>query len=198
MKRRALFSEVARHRKEAYFLDRIGPDAKVLEVGSANGWAEKHLRARGRIHYTGLDLHAPANIVGDIRNWKTLGLESASFDVIIAFEVVEHVNCFQEFHDLLKPGGLLMLTSPVPSMDWLCRWLERRGLNQQRTSPHDHLIRFRDIPLFEPLELRTVGLIAQWGIFRKADQLALVTSICVQPQVGKRRREGDARRRAPP
>lgn len=85
----------------------------------------------------------------------------------MAFEVVEHVHCFREFAELLKPGGLLLLTSPVPHMDWLCKALEKVGLNQKRTSPHDHLIYFKNIPLFEPLETKTVGLMAQWGKFRR-------------------------------
>jgi SAM-dependent methyltransferase len=115
----------------------------------------------------GLDLHPPADIVGSILEWERLGLQASSFDVVIAFELVEHVVCFREMFALLKPGGLLMLTSPVPHMDWLCRILEILGLNQKRTSPHDHLVHFTDIPLFEPVTLKTVGLMAQWGIFRR-------------------------------
>ena len=82
-------------------------------------------------------------------------------------EVVEHVDCFREIFDMLRPGGLLMLTSPVPHLDWACRILERLGLNQRRTSPHDHLLYFRDVPLFEPLEIRTIGFMMQWERFRK-------------------------------
>jgi 2-polyprenyl-3-methyl-5-hydroxy-6-metoxy-1,4-benzoquinol methylase len=48
-------------------------------------------------------------------NGKGLALHPESFDVIIAFELIEHVDCFQEFYDLLKPGGLLMLTSSGPA-----------------------------------------------------------------------------------
>lgn len=45
--------------------------------------------------------------------------------------------------------------------------LEFLGLNHKRTSPHDWLIYFKDIPLFEPVETKNVALIAQWEIFRK-------------------------------
>ena len=41
------------------------------------------------------------------------------------------------------------------------------GLSQRRTSPHSHLIDFRRVPGFELVDLRRVGLLAQWGIFRK-------------------------------
>jgi hypothetical protein len=80
------------------------------------------------------------------------------------------VDCFQECHDLLKPGGLLMLTSPVPHMDWAMKTLEVLGLNQKRTSPHSNLTYFTKIPLFEPVELKTKAGLAQWGILRKPTQ----------------------------
>jgi hypothetical protein len=69
--------------------------------------------------------------------------------------------------DLLKPGGRLLVTTPVPHMDWACKTLERIGLNQQRTSPHSHLIYFKDIPFFTPVDTRVVKLIGQWGKFTK-------------------------------
>jgi SAM-dependent methyltransferase len=123
-----------------------------------------------------MDLAPPADIVGDIREWRSLGLEPASFDAIVALEVVEHVDCFQECWDLLRPGGLLLLTTPVPEMDWACKLLEALGLNQRRTSPHDHLIHFDDIPLFQPVETSVKGFIAQWGVFAKPPQGAAEVS----------------------
>ena len=162
-----LLSSYARKKKLEYFGAGIERQAWILEVGCADGWLGDYFRGGGFDNYVGLDLVGPADIVGDIRDWETIGIEKESFDVIIAFEVVEHVSCWQEFYDILKPGGMLMLTSPVPSMDWLCRMLELVGLNQKRTSRHNHLIWFKDIPLFEAIEIKTVGLMAQWGKFVK-------------------------------
>lgn len=162
-----LLSDYSRKRKQRFFLDRIPTNARVLEVGCGDSWVGDYLHAHGRQGYVGLDLAPPAEVVGDIRNWRSLGLEAASFDVVLAFEVIEHVDCIQEMVDLLKPGGLLMLTSPVPRMDGLCRLLEWVGLAQRRTGPHDHLVRFGDLPFVEVVELRRVAWLAQWGIFRK-------------------------------
>jgi 2-polyprenyl-3-methyl-5-hydroxy-6-metoxy-1,4-benzoquinol methylase len=162
-----LLSDYARKRKCRYFIDRIPKSARVLEVGCGGGWLKAYLRAGRWTNYVGLDLHPPADIVGDIRDWRKLGLHPESFDVIVAFEVVEHGDIFDAMYELLMPGGLLMLTSPVPSRDWICRWLEAAGLAQKRTSPHTHLVRFEDIPRFERVEVRRVGFLAQWGIFRK-------------------------------
>jgi len=67
----------------------------------------------------------------------------------------------------LKPGGVLLLTSPVPRMDWIMKLLEAAGLNQKRTSPHEHLIRFEEIPFFQQKELKIVGFLSQWGKLTK-------------------------------
>jgi SAM-dependent methyltransferase len=163
-----VLSAYARQKKIAYFMQDIPKSARILEVGCAEGWLGQYLKTHGWLNYVGLDLRpGAADVVGDIRDWQKLAIPARSFDVILAFEVVEHIHCFQEFFDLLKPGGLLMLTSPVPHWDWVCQCLEKLGLNQPRTSPHDHLIDFKEVPLFEPVEIKIVGLLAQWGKFRK-------------------------------
>jgi 2-polyprenyl-3-methyl-5-hydroxy-6-metoxy-1,4-benzoquinol methylase len=162
-----LLSDYARRKKIEYFFADIPKDARILEVGSGEGWVGEYLKTHGWKNYLGIDIKPPADIVGDLREWGKLGLEPASYDVIVAFEVIEHVDLFQEMYDLLRPGGKLLITTPVPHMDWACKILERVGLNQQRTSPHDHLTYFKDIPLFEPVDTRIVKLIGQWGKFRK-------------------------------
>ena len=162
-----LLSDYARKKKIEYFFSDIAKNARILEVGSGDGWVGRYLREQGWDNYRGLDISPPADVVGDIRSWRELGLQSESFDVVIAFEVIEHVVIFQEIYDLLRPGGMLLVTTPVPHMDWACKVLERIGLNQKRTSPHDHLTYFKDLPLFEPVDQRTVKLIGQWGKFRK-------------------------------
>jgi 2-polyprenyl-3-methyl-5-hydroxy-6-metoxy-1,4-benzoquinol methylase len=162
-----LLSDIARRKKIKYFLDPIPKDAAILEVGCGSKWVGEYLRGHGWTNYTGLDLFPPADVVGDIKRWRELGLEPESYDVIIAFEVIEHVDCCQECHDLLKPGGKLLLTSPVPHMDWAMKTLEALGLNQKRTSPHSNLTYFGRIPKFEPIELKTKAGLAQWGILRK-------------------------------
>src|SRR5271165_6155901 len=108
-----LLSRYAANKKIDYFLRTIPKDAAILEIGAGSGWAGKYLQDNGWTNYLGLDLFPPADLVGDIRHWSDLGLEAGSFDVILAFEIVEHVECFQECYELLKPGGMLMVTTPV-------------------------------------------------------------------------------------
>lgn len=162
-----LLSEYARRKKIRYFLEPIPKQARILEVGSGSGWVREYLTGRGWTNYTGIDLKPPADIVGDIRRWADLGLRPQSFDTIIAFEVVEHVDCLKDCYDLLRPGGSMLLTTPVPCMDWALRLLERLGLNQKRTSPHDALVWVSKAACFEHKCVRIVGLMSQWAVLRK-------------------------------
>ncbi|MBF0369598.1 MAG: class I SAM-dependent methyltransferase [Magnetococcales bacterium] len=162
-----LLSDIAQKKKIDYFFRNLPRDARILEVGSGSGWVGEWLRENGFIHHTGLDISPPAQVVGDINQWQQLGLAAESFDVIVAFEVVEHVDCFQACHDLLKPGGKLLLTSPVPHFDWFMAFLEKTGLNQKRTSPHDHLVYFKHVSQFTDKQIRVIAFLSQWGIFTK-------------------------------
>ena len=159
-------SEIAREKKLQFFFGQMRRDAKILDVGCADGWAEKWARERGWTDITGLDLMPPADVVGDIREWKNLGLEAHSFDAILAFEVLEHGDFAAPLHDLLRPDGRLMATTPVPHMDWLCQAGEAAGLLQRRTSPHTHLIDLRQLPRFKAVEHQVKGLVSQWGVLR--------------------------------
>ena len=162
-----LLSEYARRKKTRYFLESIPKQARILEVGCGGGWVRDYLKGHGWEHYTGIDLKPPADVVGDIRRWRELGLRPESFDVIIAFEVVEHVDCLNDCYDLLRPGGSMLLTTPVPCMDWALKLLETVGLNQKRTSPHDHLAWISRSPCFEHKNVRIVGLMSQWATLVK-------------------------------
>jgi len=162
-----LLSDISRRKKLTHFFRDIPKTARILEIGSGAGWVGEYLKAGGWQGYIGMDLFPPADIVGDIKQWQQTGLQPESMDVIVAFECIEHVDLVQEALDILKPGGLLLLTSPVPSMDWVMKILESIGLNQKRTSPHCNLVDFRKLLLFEMVDYRRIGGLAQWGVLRK-------------------------------
>jgi SAM-dependent methyltransferase len=160
-------SEVAQKKKCEHFLAEIPKTAHILEIGCGSGWVGEYLRQGGWKNYVGMDIVPPADLVGDIKKWRDLKIKPGSFDFIVAFEVVEHVDLVDECFDLLKPGGKLLLTSPVPSRDWVMKLLEIVGLNQKRTSPHDNLVDFRTLSPFEMEDYRVVAGLSQWGILRK-------------------------------
>lgn len=161
-----LVSRLARDAKLAYFFARLDPGQAILDVGSGDGWVKSWAQAHGYHRVVSLDRRPPADVVGDVTAWATLGLAAHSFDAITAFEVIEHGDLAGALHSLLEPGGLLMATTPVPAMDWACRLGEAAGLLQRRTSPHTHLTDLRRLPGFEVVEHRVKGLVSQWGILR--------------------------------
>lgn len=173
-----LLSAIAREKKLRFFLPCIAAEARILEVGSGSGWLGESLRQNGRSDYTSVDASFPADIGGDINRWRELGLTAENFDILIAFEVVEHGDFYESFFALLRPGGLLLLTTPVPEADWFLRILEAIGLNQKRTSPHSHLHDLRKIGRFEPVTVKRVAGLAQWGVFRKPEVRLIDSSEC--------------------
>jgi len=99
-----------------------GP-ARILEVGAGDGYFLHELH---RIGWTveGVELAEPR--VRRAREWFNLTLhncdlisaplEKGIFDVITMFQVIEHTNnplaILRRANDLLKPGGLLLLSTP--------------------------------------------------------------------------------------
>ena len=150
-----------------FFLSKIGPEDRVLEVGTGSGWFRREVEKHGCGTYVGIDLNPPADIVGDILQWQSLGLEQGSFDVIVAFEVVEHVDCFRACHDLLRPGGRMLITTPVPHFDWAMKILEGLGLNQKRTSPHSNLVYLNQVNEFATKDICHILALSQWAVFIK-------------------------------
>jgi 2-polyprenyl-3-methyl-5-hydroxy-6-metoxy-1,4-benzoquinol methylase len=162
-----LLSDFARKKKINYFIKDIPKDKRILEIGGGSGWAGKYLTENGWTDYTSIDVVPPAGIIGDIRQWQSLGLKENSFDIIIGFEVVEHVDCFKDCWALLKPGGKFLITTPVPHMDWFLHLLEHIGLNQKRTNAHDHLVYLKTVNDFQHKKIKIIAFLSQWGIFVK-------------------------------
>jgi 2-polyprenyl-3-methyl-5-hydroxy-6-metoxy-1,4-benzoquinol methylase len=162
----------ARKGRIQYFLPFIHTGDRVLEIGSGEGWFQQAVAERLAVDYLTMDTDQPADIRGDIRDWQQHGLSAAHYDVIVAFEVVEHVDCFAQCLALLKPGGRLLITTPVPHMDWLLKIVEALRLTQQRTSPHSNLVYLNDLPGFTIEQKRTPFGIGQWAVFRKVTAAA--------------------------
>jgi cyclopropane fatty-acyl-phospholipid synthase-like methyltransferase len=148
----------------------LRPGSDVLEVGSGEGWFRRAVEASLRVNYTTLDIDAPADIQGDIRDWREHGLQPSTFDTIVAFEIVEHTDCFKESYQLLKDGGHLLVTTPMPHADWFLRILEALHLTQKRTSPHSNLVYLKNIHGLRIESIRRPFGLGQWAVFRKSAQ----------------------------
>jgi 2-polyprenyl-3-methyl-5-hydroxy-6-metoxy-1,4-benzoquinol methylase len=99
---------------------------KVLDVGCASGSISQYVGQLGyKVH--GIDVLESSiriaeeffvheNVTYEVRDIIKQPFEENSFDCILFFETIEHVQnpaeFFKEFHRILKPGGVLILSTP--------------------------------------------------------------------------------------
>jgi 2-polyprenyl-6-hydroxyphenyl methylase/3-demethylubiquinone-9 3-methyltransferase len=124
---------------------------RILDIGCGGGLlAEPMARLGGTV--VGADaaagnipvarLHAQqSGLAIDYRHTtaEALAAEAEAFDVVLAMEIVEHVADPQGFvttcHDLLKPGGLMVMSTlnrttksflaAIIGAEWIMRWLPK-------------------------------------------------------------------------
>ena len=161
-----LLSSISQKMKVKLLLAHLSPESTILEVGAGSGWLNDELSKHG-LHATTLDINKPADIVCDINNWRQNNIKPHEFDVVVAFELIEHVDCLDSLKNICKKDGLIMLSSPHPHWYWTIKILEALHLNQKRTSPHVNLTDFKKINL--PIIKRKRPLfIHQVAIFKNA------------------------------
>jgi 2-polyprenyl-3-methyl-5-hydroxy-6-metoxy-1,4-benzoquinol methylase len=167
--RQPFLSEVSRKRKLALLVRHLPRASRILEVGCGDGWFTSKLRALGHDVRT-MDLVSPAaDVVGDILEWRSLGLRQGEFDAVVALEVIEHVDCLDSLIELTDSGGVIFLSTPHPRWDWVMNVLERAHMLQKRTSPHANLTDLSAIHdcRVHPVVLKRPMGIHQVAIFRR-------------------------------
>ena len=97
---------------------------RILEIGCGRGYFLKHTQGRAG-EGLGLELNRDA-VAGKVTTWPVEALtiedmaenRSATFDTVFSFQVLEHVVDPASFVsaaiNCLKPGGLLVLSTPDP------------------------------------------------------------------------------------
>jgi 2-polyprenyl-3-methyl-5-hydroxy-6-metoxy-1,4-benzoquinol methylase len=130
-------------------LEHLHTENNVLDMACGAGWGTRMLAGKAR-KVTGIDLAAadifsdepdalPANLeykVGDVTH---MPFADEIFDVITAFELLEHVDadaCLREARRVLKPGGLFMLSTPQNSLGTIpinCQHLREYSFEELRT-----------------------------------------------------------------
>lgn len=100
----------------------------VLDAGCGVGYGSAMLSRAGARSVTGVDAfagavldarerdrHGNAFLLGDLRE---IPLPDDSIDLVVCFEVIEHIveqpQVLAEFRRVLRPDGLLAISSPVP------------------------------------------------------------------------------------
>jgi SAM-dependent methyltransferase len=168
LKRAGGRAEREQRRRIAFFFDDyLDPESRILELGPAAGALEPYLREAGLNRYVRLDTAPPADAVGDVRAWRELGLEAASFDLVIAFDLPQLVDCLGACHELLKPGGYLFVVAPIPGRERLARALAALGLRRAPAASPARPVDPWKLGGFRLVASRRVGGVEQWWRLRK-------------------------------
>ena len=138
-----ILSDVAfelRLHKILYLLDQFEnpKEIRILDFGCGAKRMANALTAKGYKVET-LDNDSSYNPTYCVDGANT-GLPDNSFDLIYAFEVLEHGWFEKEISRILKPGGNLLFTIPNPDMEWLLDWFIRAGLVKGKHTPHVNLV----------------------------------------------------------
>nr|VFJ45735.1 MAG: 2-polyprenyl-3-methyl-5-hydroxy-6-metoxy-1,4-benzoquinol methylase [Candidatus Kentron sp. DK] len=87
----------------------------VLDFPAGNGWVGDQLRHRGA-NVTSADINEERPDFKWIDMEKTLPFENETYDVIVCAEGIEHIfspyHLLKEFSRMLRPGGILIITTP--------------------------------------------------------------------------------------
>lgn len=126
----------------------------VLELGCGEGYGMA-LLAKHCDQYLGVDKYPVPNlrIPPNARVMQAVfpplgGINSNQFDAVVTFQVIEHLDddlgFLKEIHRVLKPGGVLLLTTPNRLMSltrnpWHVREYEPNGMKQLLTSVFDRV-----------------------------------------------------------
>lgn len=158
-------------------------DAAILEIGCGAGWLASQLTAFGDVTATDLadDVLARARarypavefVAGDFLalRWPR------AFDVAVCVETLSHVAdqaaLVARIHRVLKPGGLLVLTTQNRFVFTRLSSVMRQGEGQLRQWLTLRELRRLVAPWFDILRLDSIGPLGDRGILRLANSAKL-------------------------
>ena len=120
----------AEHRARYWCASRWAPGNRVLDAGCGTGYGLAMLLAEGPESVTGVDISEEALAEAGTRlgdeaelvraDARDLPFDDDSFDMVVCFEVIEHMErqpeALDELKRVMRPGGVLLMSSPNPDV----------------------------------------------------------------------------------
>jgi SAM-dependent methyltransferase len=124
----------------AYGLIGDGPEKIALDVGCRDGyWSRKLIEKGYQVAACDLEPHYPGAARVDLN--FGLPYRDNQFDLIWCTEVIEHLRypvfTVGEFKRVLKPGGVLLMTTPNQGF-WVFRFIELLGIQMASIENEEH------------------------------------------------------------
>lgn len=140
----------------------LPPDARLLEVGCGTGHNLAMLQRFGRVDAIEVDPVARAiaerrlgRPISDARLPELKGISRADYDLIGAFDVIEHIDddvaAMSALAECLKPGGKLVVA--VPAHQWMWSTHDELNHHKRRYSKRE----LRQLIQGSPLRLQSIG-----------------------------------------
>lgn len=141
------------------------PSGRLLDIGCAMGGFLRVARERG---YDVSGVEPSEHTVSHVRNKLGIevvnsslpeaGLSSESYDLVTMWDVLEHLGdphpTLQEIHRILRPSGLLVLSTGDASS----LWARITGRFWQLLTPPQHLFFYDDMSLRKALQLNSFAV----------------------------------------
>ncbi|HYN94416.1 MAG TPA: class I SAM-dependent methyltransferase [Pilimelia sp.] len=109
-------------------LRRLGPPGRAIEIGAAGGGNSLVLQAHGwdvlATEYLpeGVEIARSRGLTAIQADARDLPVDSASYDLLVAFDVLEHIaedeRAAAEIHRVLRPGGTALIAVPCDMALW--------------------------------------------------------------------------------
>jgi lipopolysaccharide exporter len=124
----------------------------VLDVACGTGYGTRRLAQAGAAHVTGIDVseeavdfarrsHSAPNVAFRVGDVTRLDVASESMDVVVSFETIEHVEddrrVVEELHRVLRPDGLLLLSTPNRPVTSPLKGIEEAPNNRHHVREYD-------------------------------------------------------------
>ncbi len=121
----------AEHRGRYWWAGQLLRGKKVLDAGCGTGYGLEMLADAGAVALTGVDLDPGAVAEARVRGGRcgatvvqadlqALELPDDSFDAVVCFETIEHLESPQrglaELRRVVRPGGMIVVSSPNPDV----------------------------------------------------------------------------------